>query len=161
MKHKNEFATIINLAKQARCHVEILALANNKKTLQVGLCGYCAVASIHLCKLAKYLNINLNFVCGEYSSDHCKSGHCWVEYKDKIIDVTATQFRKDQIKSPVFITDIGNKNYIKKGTNKGALVRIRYWPKEQSYVTYEKQLRGITLIVGQKILSNGQVRISK
>ena len=141
--------------------MEVLALANNKKTLDVGLCGYCAVASIHLCKLAKYLDIDLDFVCGEYFSNRCRSGHCWVEYKDKIIDITATQFRKDQIKSPIFVTDVNNKNYLKKGINKGALVRIRDWPKEQSYVTYEKQLRDITLIVGQRILDKGQVRINK
>lgn len=157
MSCDSDLVKVFYLAKQVRCHVEILAIQNKKnRILELGLCGFCGVASAHFYNLSKFLNVSVNFVCGEYRSKTCRSGHCWIEYKDKIIDLTATQFKKDKIHQDVFITNSNNKNYNKKAINELAFYRMRYWPKEQTYSVYRKQLQDITLLVGANILKSIQ-----
>lgn len=55
--------------------------------------GACAIASFHLYKSALKNNIKLKLCYGECKD---KRGlyhhHYWVEFKDKIIDITSTQF---------------------------------------------------------------------
>jgi len=113
--------------------------------------GACAVASEYIVQKARNLNIRATFICGyyqvyddEYVIDfdykNClNTNHSWIEYKNKIIDVTATQFA-------IFDTvHVVAKNYAKKYVamlrgKKGIKFVNKVWPKEQQFKNVKNTL---------------------
>lgn len=75
---------------------------NNNAFSARDLAGCCAIASYALCKALSAKGFKPEFVCGVESS---WGSHCWVECKNYIVDITATQFG---IKTPVHIVKIKN-----------------------------------------------------
>lgn len=57
--------------------------------------GACGVASYHLMRLANKVKVYPDFVAGTFSMDGESQGHCWIEYQNHIVDLTATQFSID------------------------------------------------------------------
>ncbi len=69
---------------------------------------YCAISSYFLCLLARKFGFHLTLVEGCAFEDWTEPNHCWTQYKDTIIDITATQFG---CRNKVHVVAIGNKNY--------------------------------------------------
>ena len=67
----------------------------------------CAVASYTLAKALKKNGIVCKMVKGMFEDDH----HCWVEIKNEIVDITATQFG---IRNRVYFTNKSNECYKRK-----------------------------------------------
>jgi len=78
-----------------KIHYALLNFNKIKNLFSYDLTGACAVGSYLFAKEAKNkLDLNVKFLA-------CSS-HAWTEYKNKIYDVTATQFG---IKKPVFVIE--------------------------------------------------------
>jgi len=85
--------------------------------------GACAISSYALYKALKNKGLKVKFVLGHF--DYYLNKHCWIEYKDKIIDITATQFGNNF--SDVFVTDIKNERYKDRRYNIAALSEVNDW----------------------------------
>lgn len=82
---------IRNLAKKVRAEViNWINYGNNYDIDPHTMVGTCAIASYALFKVLRANGYRVTFVCGVDDNDH--GGHCWVKYKDIIIDITAVQF---------------------------------------------------------------------
>lgn len=108
---------LISLAKVARKKIEYLSAIERGPS---SLIGYCGIASRYLEIIANKENIFPEFVGGSFLSysritDEYKSvsGHTWIEYKDYIVDITATQFKNVSFK----INRNLNKVYVCRTTN--------------------------------------------
>jgi len=64
----------------------------------------CGIASYALKEALDCAHIDVILIYGFYE----ETGHCWLEYRDVIIDITATQFG---VRRKVFITHCLNKRY--------------------------------------------------
>jgi len=144
---------VLSIAKQTRTILEILVIKNRCNNFVNGptLCGYCGVGSIHIQNLAKTLGINVDLCQGVYQSDGHRSGHCWIEYDGKIIDVTGTQFYKD-ICSPIHVTSTYDDAYVIITKNSQARRILAKWPVTQNYKTYQDDLVQITYHLGLEML---------
>lgn len=69
---------------------------------------YCAISSYLLCLVAKKFGYHLILVEGVAFDDFPDPNHCWAQYKNTIIDITATQFG---CSDKVHVTGIGDKKY--------------------------------------------------
>jgi len=148
----HHYSILLALASQARAHMEILVKLA-KGTLPWGMAGYCGVGSRHLQSLAKSAGIDIDLVYGRYSSKRHSSGHCWTEYQNKVIDVTATQFFRDHIDAPIYLFDKGfDKRYIPLYRNELADEVIRCWTREQNYYCYRDALTTITRLYGLSLI---------
>ena len=96
-----EFAKI---AKKARNHIERWS-----PDCPPNFEGQCGLASFHLIRLANKKNIYPTFVGGLFIRQNT-FGHCWVTYKNFIIDITATQFSNNF--NPVHIVPVNNVHYV-------------------------------------------------
>jgi hypothetical protein len=72
------------------------------------LAGACLVASTHLVLSLQALGRAAKLVVGEYGNIPARQqDHCWVEFRGKIVDITATQFSDDVgdvfIPEPAFV----------------------------------------------------------
>lgn len=86
-----ELYTLLQLASEARKDIELLV----PDYYPYNLWGACGSASYHLMRLANISNIYPTFVGGTFitdGNDNSKWGHCWIEYQNYVIDLTATQF---------------------------------------------------------------------
>lgn len=89
-----EFHTLLQLANVARKDIELLV----PDYYPDNLCSACGSASYHLMRLANLSNIYPTFVGGYFIREGNQEpnkffdGHCWIEYQNYIIDLTATQF---------------------------------------------------------------------
>ena len=73
----------------------------------------CAVASFVLAEALRKNGFECNVIHGNFSRYGCyNSEHCWVEVKNKIIDITATQFKSSIPK--VYIVSNKNRQFIDK-----------------------------------------------
>jgi hypothetical protein len=112
----------------------------------------CAISSYFLVMVGRQFGYHLTLVEGlafdediedllwDEELDPPSSNHCWVEYKGKIIDITATQF-DDSVKK-VHIVDDTSENYwwiTRHNLARQALKRS--WPTNQSPYAYIKELR--------------------
>ncbi len=106
---------IYSIAKKVRKQCELFANSKEARDKDYheskDLACMCAVASHALLIALKDRGIEAVMVRGKYRKhrDYYPTHHCWVEYKDSIIDITATQFevsKKVQIvksKNPCYI----------------------------------------------------------
>ena len=116
--------TIRKIAKLVRDQVEEdvacgLDIVDNEATLE-GACGY---ASYGLCRMLP----GSTFVYGHFIHKGRPNGHAWVEYKNKIIDITATQFG---INSRILITKKDGtraKRYVAGRRGKDAIQDLKDW----------------------------------
>jgi hypothetical protein len=137
MKKSKDFLQLIQNAKLVRRKIENLSLTEKGKS---SLEGYCGIATAYLYKLSKLNSINSIFVVGsfrEYSKSfsdyYIVSGHCWLEYSKKIIDITATQFA--HIKSDVnrtfskkvYVSSMNNPHYLKYAEGNDAINIVDRW----------------------------------
>ena len=83
----------------------------------------CAIASFVLAKELNKHNIKAKMVEGTFEGE----AHCWVEWKNWIIDITATQF---DIEAPVYIVKKTDEKYKAKKV-KQSYKDFRIWPREQ------------------------------
>lgn len=87
--------------------------------------GACALASWALYTvLSAREPKHVRFVAGYYLTDE-DVPHCWVEYHNLIIDLTATQFGKEF--PDLFITSISNPNYVKLSEDAHAFEEVNRW----------------------------------
>lgn len=120
--------TVLQVAKRTRKACESYAKETN--IFAEDLNSMCAIASAYLMKRLSCARIRAEFVIGTYDG----SDHCWVEHKDKIIDITATQFG---ILQAVFVTSKYNKDYFAKCRAAQRIARTflikenRDWPYNQ------------------------------
>lgn len=94
---------LVNIATKARSLAEKFAKNNSfigdKRTLQC----YCAISSKIFYKMARRAKYKVNIIQGNFGKDYYPDNynninHCWIEYGNYIIDITATQFGiKDKI----------------------------------------------------------------
>lgn len=89
---------LINIANEARLLTEKFASKIPYPGDPGDLQGYCAIGSTILMHLAIKNKYRLFYVLGNYSRDlkqrnatYCYN-HCWNEWEEFIIDITATQF---------------------------------------------------------------------
>ena len=75
----------MDLAQEVRREMESVA---RMEKFPADLCGLCARASYKLQTRLRAAGIEVDFVYGEFDT----LDHCWVVYKKKIVDITATQF---------------------------------------------------------------------
>lgn len=113
----------------------------------------CAISSYFLVMVGRQFGYHLTLVeglafdeeiddllSGEEELDPPSPNHCWVEYKGKIIDLTATQF-DDSVKK-VHIVDATSENYWWIARHNEARRRLKKsWPNEQSPYSYIRELR--------------------
>jgi hypothetical protein len=106
--------TIRFIAQDVRRRCEIFKSSTDARCYDFykknNLKGMCAVASYALHDALKKANIRSRVVNGTYNAGRYWSGHCWIEYKDHIIDITATQFK---IHRPVRIVRKTSRLYTK------------------------------------------------
>lgn len=85
---------LIKLANVAREQVECVntkaQLNSYLDRLPSDLEGGCGVASLHLMNLANSRGLRPTFVHGTFRNRW--DAHCWIEYYNHVIDLTATQF---------------------------------------------------------------------
>ncbi len=109
---------ILKIAKDVRKKCEDFAMSSESCHFdfhnQPSLDCMCAVASFALYTALKHKNITSKVVYGMFDKTGC---HCWVEYRNWIIDITATQF--DNVKRPVYVTKKTNKLYEKEQVFRG------------------------------------------
>lgn len=106
----NNLERLIELASVARQHIIIVNRKAQLNTylnrLPQDLEGGCGAASLHLMRLANNRGMHPKFVFGAFRQPH--DSHCWLEYYNHVVDITATQFIKCD---PVCVTnmkDIGS-----------------------------------------------------
>ena len=127
---------IINISEQVRKACEKFAMS--KEAIEYDfyndeeLGSMCAVASTALRDVLKRRRFNPVLMQGEFGDG---MEHCWVQVKDKIIDVTATQFNTKDHKYPaVYITNVNNKKYSEGKKIKKPITyfqKIVQWPESQ------------------------------
>ena len=89
MKKLNQY----QICARVRKGVESFAKATG---YPVDLCGLCGIASHALAKAFRIHGYSATLVAGMYRTQS-KGSHSWVESKDKIWDVTATQFKRGKV----------------------------------------------------------------
>ncbi|HUU87864.1 MAG TPA: hypothetical protein VMX17_08935 [Candidatus Glassbacteria bacterium] len=147
-----ELETLISFGAQIRTNLETLSLL--KKSRIDGMAGYCGLGSALLHKTATVHNIKTDFVLGTFKTPNRKkkkSGHCWVEFGDHIIDITASQFG---INSRIYVSNIGDDRYTYVAKNDTAIFAIETcWPPEQKFSTYVEDIiviaKTIEAVVGK------------
>jgi hypothetical protein len=75
-----------------RVRRDLDAFSNTLPWVGPGLQGLCAVASLLIHQDLASKGLASTLVCSLVSPDSDLDGHCWVEYRKKILDVTSTQF---------------------------------------------------------------------
>lgn len=136
--------TLRIIANVARNEMEAFARVHGGSFEPDTLETQCGISSYFLIELAKKFNYKLTLVEGvafseygpPYVEDMCN--HCWVEYKDYIIDITATQFNLELPK--VHITKINDNDYHKLNINEKVYNSYYYWPEQQVPNTYYNEL---------------------
>lgn len=113
---KSRVAKTINpkvkkIAKKVRLQCEEYAMSEESAVFYENedLSMMCDIASLALKKaMAKE-----GFRARVFEGDYNKVGHCWVGWREFIIDITATQFNYELSINlpPVYITSMDNKNY--------------------------------------------------
>jgi len=73
----------------------------------------------------KRFGISISSIDDPGHFDYYLNKHCWIEYKDKIIDITATQFGNNF--PDVFVIDIKNERYKDRRYNIAALSEVNDW----------------------------------
>jgi hypothetical protein len=137
MKKSKDFLSLIKFAKLARKGAENLSLIEKGPS---SLEGYCGIATAYLFSVLKSNSIDAIFVVGSFrqynkSIDdyNIVSGHCWLEYKTKIIDITATQFAHTKsdvnrtFSKKVYISSINNPHYLKYAEGNDAINIVDRW----------------------------------
>ena len=141
---------LIKIAKKARCLTEVFASKHAYIGNTKNLGGYCAIGSkiiLLLAEKTKYKG-RLNLIQGYYGfkseafvwSEQGKIdciNHCWVSYKNMIVDITYTQFVRSNLAVPVYVTPASNDYYLNILKNE----RFDEMWKDQNPGNYTEELR--------------------
>lgn len=103
----------------------------HKYNVSSDLSCMCAIASAKLFKNLKKININSTLTLSDY--------HCWIELKDIIIDITASQFCETPIlimEKNLYYKILKEKDYLEEeifhyNNYKIFLKHMKLWPKTQ------------------------------
>jgi hypothetical protein len=122
---------LIDIATKARRHID--KWNRNKKAYPVDLCGACGMSSHYLVSQARKYKLYPTLAYGTFDG----TGHCWVEYRNHIIDITATQF---DVYDDVYVARIGvDKRYAPEIKGRAAEKNVSKWGKN-SYMANKKSL---------------------
>lgn len=112
---------------------------------------YCAIASYFLVELAVIFGYEAEIAEGAAFDKSVKKrrlvaedvNHCWVVVGKQIYDITATQFATNRLPLPsVHCTKVKDPNYLPFQQGPKVVEAFRKdWPKQQSPLTWKKQLR--------------------
>jgi len=93
-------------------------------------CGACGIASLALYSRLRAEKINCEWAYGYHEAQQPEFGerHCWVEYKNRIIDVTYKQISKTS--NNIYISPV---RYIKLKQNPKHQVFNKYWKWQNPY----------------------------
>lgn len=94
----------------------------------------CAISSFLLNDILNDFDIESQFVIGEYNY----APHAFNKFYNHVVDITATQFGKK--KPSVVIEPLSKTNYNILSVGKDALKQLIAWPREQSPLSYKKEL---------------------
>ena len=111
---------VLTVAYKTRAQVRLFLGKRPHLPLHKDLCGACAIASYLLVKNLKKAGYKSSFVTGEYEDF---GNHCWTEYSNYIIDITASQFGL----APVYVTHVSNWRYSEVAIGATALQEVRFW----------------------------------
>lgn len=119
---------ILSIAQDVRNKCEEFAKSNASKKYdfhnQDDLGCMCAVASFVLARALRRNRIKCNIVSGEFYDNGWPAGnHCWVEVRNKIVDITATQFGDFP---PVYVTSKKDEQY-KDGSVRNSFLWFYDW----------------------------------
>lgn len=92
------------IAREVRLKCEEYARRLGNRYFTKSLESMCGIASYALKQALEGARLDSNLVYGFYDG----MGHCWLEYGDRIIDITATQFG---VRRRVYVTDYENAKY--------------------------------------------------
>ena len=95
------------------------------------LSGWCGVASAFLSYRLWNYKFKTVFVVGKYVINSRPTHHCWVEYRNNIIDITATQFHDAGPKVWIPNEEEAKKFQPFKKGNDAVEMLIKTWPIEQ------------------------------
>jgi hypothetical protein len=129
---------------------ELQSFINNKGCFSLSGAGACAISSLLLAKVLRANNYKAKFVVGFFLKDKRDYNHAFVIIKDKVIDITAGQFKL----SPINIQNIKGSKYFIEKTGYEALSEITTWPKTQNPFYYKKELHNIYKNIIEKL--NGE-----
>jgi hypothetical protein len=120
---------VLLIAKNVRRVCEEAAFSKSSKCYDFyhddGLSCMCAIASVALSECLNYFNCKSKVFEGKYKR---YNNHCWVEYRNNIIDITATQFCG--ISDKVYLIDKHIDSYSHKKYRK-SYNDFFYWPNSQ------------------------------
>jgi predicted DNA-binding protein (UPF0278 family) len=106
--------------------------------------GACAISSYTVYRLLRSKGYEAEFVMA-MDADDCE-GHCYVELKNWVIDLTPKQFDSELsdilvIKKEKYIETIPKlKKYVRITRGKRAMSQLKEWSKEQSPITYRGKI---------------------
>lgn len=110
----------------------------------IDLCGACALASFTLTRALQLQGEEADFVEGYYSGE-C---HCWVVWKGRIVDITATQFDESLPKIYIAKNDI---SYEQDHYGVEAIKYVKkYWHKSGLLKKYDKKIGKFLKKLGKK-----------
>lgn len=135
MAHRPITRDIIELAYKVRRAVKRWT-RDNCEVDPEDLCGACAIASYTLYKALQNKGYRPTLVCAVNGFE----GHCWVELRGHIIDVTATQFDPELPLVHVVPVNEQEFDFTDLYLNKQALKETSSW-RAQSPLRYEPQIR--------------------
>ncbi len=144
------------IATASRAEMECFARQHRDIGFQgsdLDLSCYCAIASFFLVMMGRKFGYYLTLVEGvafekvdnvfeepDINDLREQTNHCWVEYKGKIIDLSAMQFNSDLDR--VHIVDACDEDYWPTDRNNAVRQSMKAeWPREQSPYSYLKELR--------------------
>lgn len=113
---------IRSIAKIVRKKCEVFAKSEDSTNYDFhdhdDLSCMCAVASFVLAEALRKNGFECNVIHGKFYLNGCyRSEHCWVEVKNKIVDITATQFKSSIPK--VYIVSDKNPQFVDKEIKNG------------------------------------------
>lgn len=131
--------TVFQLAEISRQQMVKYAMLHRDCGSWRDLNGFCAISSYFLSELGRMYNYVIDIVEGEaFIFNNGNANHSWNRYKNKIIDITATQF--DSKLEPIHIVDIkDSRDYTPFSAND--LASFAEWPKEQSPIVHANKIR--------------------
>lgn len=146
---------LMMLARRVRKEAVIIANGNEYGDCN-DLNSYCAITSHFFVSVARRYGYNLSLVEGVAFEDDMEDdfvNHCWVQYRGKIIDLTATQF---DVESNIHIVNVTNKKYRAIRKNQSVINSLKNkWPSHQTL--YGNQIRHKYKAARKKIVEAVQI----
>ena len=123
---------------------ELIDFVQSKIYFRPNWSGSCLICSWVLDRVYREFGIDSNLCIGRYDN----SDHAFVIVDNNVIDITATQFLRDE----VVIEPYQNSDYSILFSGKSVKLDIRNWPTEQTPRAYKPILKKIFIRIVRKII---------